>query len=397
MVPTLDEVKKDRMETIVLITNIPTPYRVPLFNELNAALRNRGRKLHVIFGAPTYARRNFQIDPATFEFEHTFLDASLIQRNDSEKTTFLYKGLSRVLNEINPSKIIVSGFSPATGKIFLRNALRVMTFRKATPFIIWNGSIEDTYRPEGVLKRTFRMFLARRASAAIAYGSRAKEYLVKLGLPASRVFIGINTVDTTFFSRATEKARQKNKSSNPSGPSTVQHLLSISYLSPRKNGRQLIELMRTIHATDKNVVLDLVGDGSEREALEQLAREYGIAENVRFHGHLQKEALPELMANATLLLFQTDFDIWGLVLNEAMAAGLPVICSPNAGASADLIREGETGFVLDFNQTDQVAAKVLSLLNDPGECQRIGAGASGYMARFATLQNSVSGFLSAIA
>jgi len=56
------------MKTIVLITNIPTPYRVPLFNELDAALRVRGRRLHVIFGAATYARRNFKLDPASFQF-----------------------------------------------------------------------------------------------------------------------------------------------------------------------------------------------------------------------------------------------------------------------------------------------------------------------------------------
>lgn len=384
------------LKTIVLVTNIPTPYRVPLFNELDAALRNRGCRLHVIFGASSYARRKFEIDPSTFQFDHTFLEASLIQRGDAEKTTFLYKGLGKELNRLSPEKIIVSGFSPATAKIFLRNIFSVFTFRKKVPFILWNGSIEAGYRSDGFLKRTFRRIMASSSYGAVAYGSRAKDYLEKLGVAPARVFIGINTVDTSFFSRATEKIRQQKRSvENPASDGRV-HLLSIGYLSPRKNFHQLIEVMRLLHAQRNEVVLDLVGDGSERTLLENLVKDYGLSDVVRFHGYLQKEALPGLMAEATLFLFQTDFDIWGLVLNEAMAAGLPVICSPNAGAAADLIREGETGYIMDFNEPEKVAAKILELLSDPEKCRSTGANAAGYISRFATLQNSVSGFLKAL-
>lgn len=384
------------LKTIVLVTNIPTPYRVPLFNELDAALRNRGRRLHVIFGAASYARRKFEIDAGTFQFDHTFLDASLIQRGDTEKTTFLYKGLGKVLHRLAPEKIIVSGFSPATVKIYWRNLIAAFMFRKKVPFIIWNGSIEADYRRDGSFKRFFRKILASSASGAVAYGSRAKDYLEKLGIAPSRVFIGVNTVDTTFFSRSTEKIRQQKRAvENPVAHGRI-HLLSIGYLSPRKNFHQLIEVMRLLHEHRKDIVLDLVGDGSERKQLENLVKTYGLTDVVHFHGYLQKEALPVLMADATLFLFQTDFDIWGLVLNEAMAAGLPVICSPNAGAAADLIREAETGFIMDFNQPELVAAKIMELLADPEKCRSIGANAAGYISRFAALQNSISGFLKAL-
>ena len=79
-----------------------------------------------------------------------------------------------------------------------------------------------------------------------------------------------------------------------------------------------------------------------------------------------------------------------------MAAGLPVICSPNAGAAADLIREGETGYIMDFNQLEDVAAKVNELLSHPERCKQIGANAAGYISRFVALQNSVAGFLAAL-
>ncbi len=370
------------MKKVVLITNIPTPYRVPLFNELSEALKVRGVQLHVIFGAATYARRKFVVPLSEFRFEYSILGSSAIQRKDVERTSFLYNGLSGKLKQLSPDAVIVSGFSMATWKVFLRSIFR------RQPYYIWNGSVIDSYRQEGWLKRLFRKVLLTRATGFISYGKKAKEYLVQLGARPEKVVAGVNTVDTSFFARETEKIRQ----STPLHDGK-KHLLSIGYLSRRKNIRQLIELVRELSTHRRDFVLDLIGDGDQRMELESMVKRYGIEDMVVFHGYLQKEELPAHMARASLFLFQTDFDIWGLVLNEAMAAGLPVICSSHAGASADLIREGETGFIMDFEQLEPVVARVNDLLNDPETCRRIGINAAGFISRFATLQHSADAFL----
>ena len=123
----------DALRKIVLITNIPTPYRVPLFEELSRMLQVRGFALHVVFGGKGYARRNFQIDPSTFGFAHSFLDGSKVERADVEKTSFLYKGLGKALRKLKPELVIVSGFSVATIKVFLRGI----------PYIVWNGGVRS--------------------------------------------------------------------------------------------------------------------------------------------------------------------------------------------------------------------------------------------------------------
>lgn len=371
------------MKKIVLITNIPTPYRVPLFDLLAETMEQEGCRLHVIFGASTYGRRLHTVDSNAFKFDHSFLESGTVDRGDKEKTTFLYNGLTGLLNRLSPDAIIVSGFSPAT----MRVALRRMT--KGTPFIIWNGSIVAGYRREGFFKSQLRKWLVSRASGFIAYGSAAKEYLIGIGASSTDISIGINTVDTAFFAEETRRLR----SQLPSEP--IHRLLSIGYLSPRKGTLQLLELMRILKSRRSDIVLDLVGDGEERELLQQLVREHGLQDLVRFHGFVPRERLPEQLAKASIFLFQTRFDIWGLVLNEAMAASLPVICSPNAGAARDLIVDGESGFVRDFDDPVKIADLIEELLADPVKTRALASDAADFIAENANLQRSAAGFMAA--
>ncbi|MFM9052863.1 MAG: glycosyltransferase family 4 protein [Bacteroidota bacterium] len=372
------------MKKIVLVTNIPTPYRVPLFNLLANVLEQEGFRLHVVFGASTYGRRMHTSDPSLFRFEHTFLDSNKVTRGDKEKTTFLYNGLSSLLGRLAPDAVIVSGFSPATVRVYLRR------ITKGTPYIIWNGSIIDDFRRDGMLKSALRKRLIAGASGFIAYGTRAKEYLVSMGAPPDQVSIGINTVDTDFFSQETARLRSQLP------PESVHRLLSIGYLSPRKGTMRLIELMRTLKDRKNEFILDLVGDGEERGVLEDLVKSYGLENRVRFHGFVPRERLPEHMAKAKVFLFQTRFDIWGLVLNEAMAAGLPVICSHNAGAARDLIEEGKTGYVRDFDDAEAVASLVEKLIADPQVADKVATQASAFITENAGLKASAEGFLIAI-
>lgn len=371
----------EALKTIALVTNIPTPYRVPLFRELDQQLQARGYRLVVVFGGQGYSRRLFQLDPDDFGFEHHFLDGSKWEGQDSEKTRFLFRGLSRRLRRLDPAAVIVSGFSIATVKVIL----------SGRPCIIWNGSITSAFRKEGFVKRSIRKVLAGRARAFVAYGSAARTYLIGLGASASDVFIGINTVDTAYFSRETEKCRRQVLVSD-----TRKRLLTISYLSPRKGMDRLLETVRQLAVLRNDFTVEIIGEGSERRALEQFVQANGMQAVVHFAGHLQRSDLPSRLAAASLFLFQTNFDIWGLTVNEAMAAGVPVCCSPNAGSAADLIHERETGFIVDFSDPVNAASLLNELLDQPELLQRAGTTAASFISRKATLEVSAQGFVSAI-
>lgn len=83
--------------------------------------------------------------------------------------------------------------------------------------------------------------------------------------------------------------------------------------------------------------LRIIGDGPAADSLKTLTKELELENTIIFEGFKQKSDLPPYLEQTDCFLFQTGCDIWGLVLNEAMASGLPCIVSPNAGAARDLI------------------------------------------------------------
>lgn len=369
---------------ILIVTNIPTPYRIPLFNEVFRQLQERGIELKVIFGAEGYARRKFRFDPDQCRFPFAFLGSSSMAFGDSEKTMFSYGGIMKAIRAEKADRIVVSGFSLATLRLWWRS------WWTRQPYLIWSGAIAFPGRNDSFLRRLQRRLVVGRAAGCIAYGTLAKQYLVDLGASPERVGISFNTVDTTFF--ATETAALR--SALP--PGKPFHLTYVGYLSARKNVRKVLEVIKTLKSSRNDFVLDLVGEGDERQELENWAKTNGLETCVVFHGYKQKEELPAILARSSLFLFQTDFDIWGLVLNEAMAAGLPVICSPRAGAAPDLVEEGVTGHILDYSDTRAVADRVSFLLDHPEVRMRMGQAAADRMRERFSLTDSARAYVETI-
>lgn len=374
------------MKKILIVTNVPNPYRVALFNELNRQLQERGMELHVVFGAEGYARRLNKTDLSNVTFHHRILDGGVYtSQENTERTFFGYSGLSAVLDELQPYRTIIIGFSAGTLRLFIRS------FYKNEPYIIWAGSLKKEGRNDNIARIISRKLMMKRSSAFIAYGSKAKEYLVSMGANPEKVSIAMNTSDPAFFLNETDKIREQGIPGDGK-----KHLLYIGYLVRRKNVGLLIDCMAELRKQRNDFILDIVGDGESREQLEKHVAELNLTEHVKFHGFRQKSELPAYLAQSSVFLFQTDFDVWGLTVNEAMAAGLPVLSSIHAGATFDLIEEGVTGYAVDFRQKSKISALLQPLLDHPERCKEMGMKARERLLANASLEKSASGFIDAI-
>lgn len=374
------------MKKILIVTNVPNPYRIALFNELNRQLQERNMELHVVFGAEGYARRLNKTDLSTATFHHRVLDGGVYtSQENTERTFFGYSGLSAVLDELQPYRTIIIGFSAGTLRLLLRS------FYKNEPYIIWAGSLKKEGRNDNIARVISRKLMMKRASSFIAYGSKAKEYLILMGASPEKVSIAMNTSDPAFFIRETDKIREQGLTGDGK-----KHLLYIGYLVRRKNVGLLIECMAELRKYRSDFILDIVGDGESREQLERMATELNLSEHVKFHGFRQKSELPAFLAQSSVFLFQTDFDVWGLTINEAMAAGLPVLSSIHAGATFDLIEEGVTGYAVDFRQKSKITTLLQPLLDHPERCKEMGMKARERLLAKASLEKSASGFIDAI-
>lgn len=365
----------------MLITNIPTPYRIPLFNELNNQLKSKGLNLKVIFGALGYERRKWKVDMSECKFDYEVLPSKSIPYTDPEKVSFTYSGLYNVISKENPLVIITNGFSVASMKLWLRSM----------KYIIWSEAIHRKHRSDSFLRRIQRKILIKRASGFIACGTKAKGYLISLGAEAKEIEIGMSTVDTEFYKIETEKMRKQKSKIN-----IKKHLLYIGHLTKGKRLDLLFQAIKALLQRRQDIILELVGDGSEMENLKILAKKLEIDEFVRFEGFKQKIDIPYYFTRTDCFLFPSEYDVWGLVLIEAMSAGVPCISSIYAGATCDLIQDGVTGFAMDFSETKKVAEKINWILDNPEKAKEIGQNASWFIEENTTIEKSAEGFVRAI-
>ncbi|MCK6461350.1 MAG: glycosyltransferase family 4 protein [Planctomycetes bacterium] len=361
------------MRTLAVVTNIPTPYRVPLFNTLAEALPEVGWRLHVLFGSQGNARRRWDVSEQGFAFPCEFLGGWNL-RLGTERILNTYGGLGDALRRIRPGGIVCTGYSAGTV------AASRYARKHGIPLAIWSGTVPGPLEREW-WRVLLRRWLVRKSDGFLAYGSAAREYLVSLGADPGRIHIAWNTVETDRFLKLPLP-----RSPLPSEPL---RLLTVGYLERRKRVDLAIEAVAAAARRGSDVELEVAGDGTERAALEALAADLGVAGRVRFLGNVAYDAIPALHGRAHGFLFPTEHDIWGLALVEAMAAGKACVASVRAGATRDLVTDGVTGYAVDFERTEAVARRLAAMRE---RVEELGAAARARVQSGFTLAKSGEGW-----
>jgi glycosyltransferase involved in cell wall biosynthesis len=220
-------------------------------------------------------------------------------------------------------------------------------------------------------------------SASICGGSLHRAYLEDLGMSRDRIFLGYDVVDNAYFWRQSEKVRKH--------PAQFQHLPGLSEDTPfflasarfiaRKNLAGLLQAYDRYRDCMARIEgnrlwrLIILGDGEERERLEQMIVSRGL-EEVTLAGFRQIEELPAYYALASAFIHPAYQEQWGLVVNEAMAAGLPVLVSKRCGCAPELVVDGENGFTFDPRRIDALAALMVKM-----SCGRVNLDAMGRASR----------------
>ncbi len=367
------------MSNIVLVTNIPTPYRLPLFDAISKGLEPHGHRLFVLFGSETANGRHWHIDLSRRGFAFDFTGGPALNLPGTDEPTFTYWGLVGHVERLDPALVITNGFGPSTLMMWLHS------FANSHPFVIWSGATGDGPGWLARVRRYQRRLMLRRAEGCIAYGSTAKRYLIDIGESEESIRVALNTVDTAFFTRP--------RSLGVDRPFTF---VVVGDLTGRKRIDLILAAANTLHRRSADFRVEIIGDGPTRGALEATSRELELDDVVTFRGFLQQSQIRDALAHSDCLLFASEFDIWGLVLNEAMAMALPVIASVRAGATIDLVVDGCTGFAVDFEDTPVVADRMDWLIHHRAEALAMGARAREFLLSNASLEVSAAAWVDAI-
>jgi glycosyltransferase involved in cell wall biosynthesis len=215
-----------------------------------------------------------------------------------------------------------------------------------------------TYARTLVLKFMERI-AARLTSAIIAVSDDLAGQLRNAGhIPMEKVSVIINGIDTDKFSAVQTRAN--------GGPV---HIGTIARLEEVKDIGTLLRAFRILIDAGVEAVLDIAGDGSERETLQQLASELGIREKVNFLGF--RRDTPQLLAAMDIFALSSLSEGTSISMIEAMAAGKPVVAT-RVGGNTALIEEGVNGFLVNAKDHEALAAALIHLVQDKSLVDRMG-------------------------
>lgn len=270
-----------------------------------------------------------------------------------------------VFAKINPDIIVISGWDlPVYHMAFIYAKI----FHKK--LILWSGSTKYENNFLRTITLPLVKFIVRNVDAIIVYGKRAKEYCLMLGATDKKIFTGIYAGDTEYYMSASARLiSQKSKIRRKySLPEKNFIFLYVGQLIKRKN---LIRLIDAFKGLSNESSLVIVGDGPLKKVLIDKIKIESIP-NIYFLGPRNRNELPEMYNLADVFILPSFQEVWGLVVNEAMACSLPVIVSKEAGASGDLVYEGENGYIFDSNNVSQLKNIMHKLLSTPGLAAKMG-------------------------
>jgi glycosyltransferase involved in cell wall biosynthesis len=263
------------------------------------------------------------------------------------ETVHLPVALPAKLLAFRPQLIIAGEFGPRS--LVALAAARLL----GVPLVLWSEEIAETALSITRLQRLLRGVLLPRAAAFLAWGEPARWYLQSQGIDDARLFECAQAVDNEQWQSLAETVDREAERDRAGMRGRV--FLAVGRLVERKGFANLLDAWSMLPADlRRRHTLILVGDGPERLRLQHLAA--GITgADIRFMGRLEGRALAACYALADVFVFPSLVDVWGLVVNEAMACGLPVLGSRFAGASQQLVTERDIGELFDPTRLDEFA------------------------------------------
>jgi glycosyltransferase involved in cell wall biosynthesis len=335
---------------LAIITEIIAPYRIPVFNEL--AKRNE-LDLHVIFLSENDpSLRQWRVYKEEIEFKYVVLQSW--RRRVGRFNLLVNRGMAAALDRAVPDAILTGGYNYLA-------SWQAVHWAKAhkVPMMLWTESTaSDERRGHPITEFLKRHFLSLCRSFVVP-GIASANYLHDLNISRDRIFVAPNAVDVDRFSRLSEGARRSRPHDLP-----ARYFVYVGRLVRAKGVFDLLEAYSRLGPEVRSSVgLVFVGGGRDLNQLMQHAARIKPG-NIYFPGFIHGDELVRFYTFAEALVFPTHSDTWGLVVNEAMCCGLPVILTNVAGCTSDLVKDEWNGFVVPPGDVPQLADAMTRLATD---------------------------------
>lgn len=331
------------MKKVLFLTNYPSPYRVQFFDELG-----KDMDVTVLFSERKEDKTHRASD-WYIQGEGRFQAVQLTR-------TAMVRGKDLCLDVVSWLKkdwdaIVLCGYASPTIMVAM-NWLRC--HRKPFYMEVDGGLV----REESEAKYLFKKTLVSSATWWISSGRETTKYLVHYGAKENRVF---HYPFTSLWEKEilpqvpTDEEKQNLR--RKLGMREEKILLYVGRFDPKKGMDELLHVAKDL---DENTGVYFVG-GEPTEEHSAFCREQNVT-NAHFVGFTKKEGLADYYKAADALVLPTWSDVWGLVVNEAMAFGLPVITTDRCVAGMELVENGKTGYIVPIKNPEALKQSILKLL-----------------------------------
>lgn len=325
---------------VLYLTNLSSPYRVDFFN-----LLSKYCDLTVLFERKIAGNRNDEWYNNTFDFNGIFLKS----RNIGNEASISFDVIKYLKQKYD--LIILGGYSTPTAMI----ASMYMKVHKISYVLNADGGFINY--DEGKVIKFIKTFFISSAKYWLSSGKETNKYLIYYGAKKNRIydypFTSLKAID--ILNEPVLKT-EKEKLKREFGVPYNKVMLSIGQFIPRKGFDWMIESYRDLN---RDIGIYIIGGKPTKEYL-NLKRKYKM-DNLHFIDFQDKEVIKKWYQLADIFVLPTREDIWGLVVNEAMAQGLPVITTDKCIAGLELIDNGENGYIVKceiekelFNITNKI-------------------------------------------
>jgi len=334
---------------VAILTNIPAPYRIPLW----VKLQNKFDITVLYTSTNDPFKREWNID---FGEGYKYLVFTDPRKNESSEYRVKLK-LFIHLFKAQYDVLIIGGYGNINNIV---SCLISKILRKKT-VLLWDGGFETK---QNIIKTAFKKLFYRHLTDAFCVsGENAKNVLRKYTKREEKFFNVHFTCDVKFFNEQYEalkikKGELKHKLEIDKFSKVI---ICVSRLDKRKGIQDLLVAIKKIE--DNNICLMLVGTGPDEDYFKSIISKYEI-DNVFFKGFIGISEITKYYITSDLLVLPTYYDTWGLAINEGMACGLPVISSSMAGASFDIIKEGKNGYITEPGNIDELIRAIKSIIYD---------------------------------
>lgn len=262
-----------------------------------------------------------------------------------------------LLDGLRPKVVAVAGWS------FPESASAVLWARENGARIVMMSESQEEDGARSHPREIMKSRIVRSSDAALVGGRRHGDYIARLGMPSERVFCGYDAVDNSHFADGADNARVDRVLWQRRMGLPDRFVLASARFIPKKNLEGLVAAFgRAVAAANVPHALVILGDGPGRAALQAAIATLGLEHRVLLPGFKDYDSLPVFYGLADAFVHVSLAEQWGLVINEAAAAGLPLIVSRPCGAAPELLVEGRNGYLVDPTDIDNMARTLIAAM-----------------------------------